>query len=269
MSNKNQQLSNEQWQEMLNWMKNYMKSFYSADQSIQEGILIKEKHTMQVVKIAEQLADHLKLNQHDTLLAKIIALFHDVGRFHQFAVYRTFNDAASENHALLGIQVMQNLACIQALSEQERRLIKFAVKNHNAKQIEITDDKKALYFAKFIRDADKLDIFRVLRPYLTQNDLEPCSDEFIRQFQTGGQCDYRKMRTQNDRKLVRLLWLYDVNFTWTLQKIVNHGYVDEIINSLPQTDDMQKGFTVLHNYIETKLMQSDSSLADYCGFCGS
>lgn len=39
----------------------------------------------------------------------MIGLFHDVGRFYQFTVYRTFNDALSENHAKLGLKVIKDL----------------------------------------------------------------------------------------------------------------------------------------------------------------
>lgn len=66
------------------------------DAQIVDGIILKEKHTWKVVKNCENLAKHLNLNEHDSLLAKMIGLFHDVGRFYQFTVYRTFNDALSE-----------------------------------------------------------------------------------------------------------------------------------------------------------------------------
>ena len=112
----------ELWQEMSSWMTTYMKSFYSPeaaktakshleiksaktiffdDAQIVDGIILKEKHTWMVVKNCENLAKHLNLNEHDSLLAKMIGLFHDVGRFYQFTVYRTFNDALSENHGTL------------------------------------------------------------------------------------------------------------------------------------------------------------------------
>lgn len=239
-------------------MLSYMKSFHTNNLQVDLGITIKETHTLKVADNAEALARRLNLAEHDVLLAKIIGLFHDVGRFKQFSVYKTFNDAASENHALLGLKILKEKRLLVQLPEDERQLIEFAIKNHNTKAIEKTDSKRRLLFAKIIRDADKLDIFRVLRPYLTFDDKEPCSDFFIKQFQDGGQCDYTMIRTQNDRKLVRLLWLYDVNFAWTLGKITEQGYVNEIISALPQTENMQKGFGLLKKYIEKKLQQRDA-----------
>ena len=70
-------------------------------------------------------------------------------------------------------------------------------------------------------------------------------------FVAGKQCDYTKMRTQDDRKLVRLMWVYDVYFAWSLQQIV------EIINNLVQDEKMMQGITRLRNYIQEKLQTKD------------
>ena len=124
--------------------------------------------------------------------------------------------------------------------------------------------------AKIIRDADKLDIYRVLRPYLTGNsgdgapnfvkvDASPeVSPEFVEIFVAGEQADYRKIVTHGDRKLVRLLWIYDINFSWTLQRIVEAGYVDEIIASLrPQNERMEMGIRRLKDYVKEKCASED------------
>ena len=65
------------------WMDEYMKSFYEADEDVMLGIKTKEMHTGYVTAYARQLAEHLELNRHDVLLAELIGLFHDVGRFRQ------------------------------------------------------------------------------------------------------------------------------------------------------------------------------------------
>ena len=40
--------------------------------------------------------------------ARAAALLHDAGRFQQYAEYKTFSDALSEDHAELGVKVIQN-----------------------------------------------------------------------------------------------------------------------------------------------------------------
>ena len=266
----------ELWQEMSSWMTTYMKSFYSPeaaktakshleiksaktiffdDAQIVDGIILKEKHTWMVVKNCENLAKHLNLNEHDSLLAKMIGLFHDVGRFYQFTVYRTFNDALSENHAKLGLKVIKDLPFMAKLDEEDLATLKFAIGNHNAKEIEPTENQRHLAFAKLIRDADKIDIYRVLKPFLGPTDGTGCSPDFVDLFVAGKQCDYTKMRTQDDRKLVRLMWVYDVYFAWSLKQIID--YIEDIINNLVQDEKMMQGITRLRNYIQEKLQTKD------------
>ena len=55
--------------EMHVWMTAYMKSFYTADEEVMQGIRIKMIHTGYVTKIARELAQHLKLTTHDVQLA--------------------------------------------------------------------------------------------------------------------------------------------------------------------------------------------------------
>lgn len=65
------------------------------------------------------------------------------------------------------------------------------------------------------------------------------------------------MRTQDDRKLVRLMWVYDVYFAWSLQQIIEQNYIEDIINNLVQDEKMMQGITRLRNYIQEKLQTKD------------
>ena len=157
---------------MHEWMTAYMKSFYSDDAQVQQGILIKERHTGYVTANCVELAKFLRLPTHDVELAEIIGLFHDVGRFRQYSVYKTFNDADSEDHADLGIKVIAELNFFRELAATDYELVKFTIQNHNKKIVAPTDDARKMLFAKIIRDADKLDIYRVLEPFLAQDNAD-------------------------------------------------------------------------------------------------
>ena len=157
---------------MHDWMSRYMKSFYSDDAQVQQGILIKETHTGYVTANCIELAKFLKLSTHDTELAEIIGLFHDVGRFRQYSIYKTFNDADSEDHADLALKVIDELEFFKELSAQDYDVVRFAIQNHNKKTVAPCDDERKILFAKLIRDADKLDIYRVLEPFLAQANVD-------------------------------------------------------------------------------------------------
>ena len=247
---------------MHKWMSDYMRSFYSDDEEVQLGITIKETHTGYVTTNSIELAKFLKLNQHDIELAEIIGLFHDVGRFRQYSIYKTFNDADSEDHADLGLKVIDELDFFKEISDVDNDLIHFAIKNHNKKIIEPTDDERKILFAKIIRDADKLDIYRVLQPYLAQENADKMpkfikgkeraeiSEDFVKKFVAGEQVDYREIRTNGDRKIVRLMWLYDVNYSWTMKKIVERGYIENIVDALPMNEDVAKGVKRLREHVK-------------------
>ena len=255
--------------EMHHWMNKYMKSFYSDDEEVQRGILIKEKHTGCVTANCVELARHLKLSEHDSELAEIIGLFHDVGRFRQYSIYKTFNDAESEDHADLGLKVIDELEFFNRLSPVDNEIVHFAIGNHNKKNIAPTDDPKKLLFAKIIRDADKLDIYRVLEPYLAQENVDKMpnfikgrspeiSPDFVENFVAGNQADYRKIRTNGDRKIVRLMWIYDINFAWTMRKILERGYIEKIIGALPSDQNIERGIERLREHVE-KICRAENS----------
>ena len=256
--------------EMHAWMNDYMRSFRTDDPDVMLGIRLKEIHTGYVTANARALAKHLGCNAHDVALAEIIGLFHDVGRFRQYAVYQTFNDAQSEDHAELGLKVLaEEVDFLARLRPQDADIVRFSIKYHNKKEIAPTDDERKLFFAKLIRDADKLDIYRVLLPFLAPDAAEKAphfvpsdaaqevSPEFVADFAAGRQADYYRLRTHGDRKVVRLLWLYDINFVWTLRKIRERGYVEAFIASLPHEEGIDEGIKRLRSYIACRCMEED------------
>ena len=240
----------------------YMRSFYTEDEEVQQAIRMKEVHTGYVTSIAVELAKHLRLSAHDVQLAEIMGLFHDVGRFRQFTLYRTFNDAVSEDHAALGLKVLDELPFLARLVPEDEALVRFSILNHNKKTIAPTKDVRELFFARLLRDADKLDIFRVLRPFLAPPDGTGVSPDFLEKFIAGEQVDYTKIRTMDDRKLVRLMWVYDVNFSWTLQRVKERGYIEDIIAHLPEDSRMALGIERLHAYVEKKCAEEDAAPAE-------
>lgn len=255
--------------EMHRWMVSYMRSFRTHDPEVMRGIQFKEIHTGYVTAHARALAKNLGCHAHDMAIAEIIGLFHDVGRFRQYARYRTFNDAASEDHAELGLKVLAEENILAPLSDVDAEAVRFAIKYHNKKKIAPTRDERKLFFAQVIRDADKLDIYRVLLPFLTPEGAEKApnfvpsdaaqevSPDFVADFAAGRQADYYRLRTNGDRKIVRLMWIYDINFMWTLRRIVERGYVDTFIASLPAQAGIAEGVAKLRAYIDRYCAQND------------
>ncbi len=255
--------------EMHEWMTSYMKSFYTEDAEVMKGIRIKEVHTGYVTANAVALAKSLGLSQRDVQLAEVMGLFHDVGRFRQYSLYQTFNDALSEDHAELGLKVLSELPFLGRLAPEEASLVRFAISRHNKKEIG-PGTPREIAFAKLLRDADKLDIYRVLEPFLAPDGAKDApkfmqadasnlvSPYFVRALTEGLQADYKEIKTHGDRKVVRLLWLYDINYNWTMREIVKRGYVEKIIGYLPEQAELAPGVARLRAYIKERSGQADT-----------
>lgn len=226
--------------DLYHWFNNYVKSFYTSDKEIQSMVSVKEEHTQLVAVHCRKLAEFLTLTPEDVVLAEAVGLCHDVGRFKQATLYRTFQDPVSVNHGLLGVKELKSEGIDQRLNSTVWKTLAFAVSCHNAAVIPGHPAEKPLLFAKLVRDADKLDIYRVLPPKPATGG---CSPELVAAMLAGRQLDYREIKTPDDRKLILLSWIYDVNFPWTLRQINSQGYIDALFDAItpsPQLTEIRR-----------------------------
>jgi HD superfamily phosphodiesterase len=150
-------------QRLKDWFSRYCSSFSTSVEEDQRNIVLKEVHTHKVCANARLIAQDLSLGGRETLLAEIVALLHDVGRFPQYRKYKTFRDSISENHAVLGAKVLLEQGVLRDFPKREQDIIVRAVTLHNVLTVPEGLDDDTLLFVKLIRDADKLDIWRVFQ----------------------------------------------------------------------------------------------------------
>jgi hypothetical protein len=94
--------------------------------------------------------------------AETAALFHDIGRFEQLVRYGTFSDHHSVNHAELGVSVLESEGVLAGLQPEDRDGLGRVIRNHNRFAISEGESGFHLAQSRLLRDADKLDIFRIL-----------------------------------------------------------------------------------------------------------
>ena len=82
----------------------HAQAFLAGSEEDARNVRIKIDHSLRVLGKAEALTRAEGLPASLAEQAWLAALYHDVGRFDQYARYRTFSDAASENHARLGVR---------------------------------------------------------------------------------------------------------------------------------------------------------------------
>lgn len=250
------------------WFSDFCRSFYSAHEEDQRNILLKEEHTHNVCENMRLIAGEMPLKHEEALLAEAIALFHDIGRFPQYAEYKTFRDALSVNHAALGARILAEKGVLANLSEKEQGLVLQAVKFHNAYTLPVIADKDALLFLKLIRDADKLDIWRVFVEYYESSVEERASAvglglpdgagysaEVLSSIFEKRVVSLSSLKTLDDFKLLQLSWIYDLNFDASLKLLLARNYIDRIVKTLPQSDEVRRVPPFLREYIQQRLQK--------------
>jgi len=248
------------------WFAGYVSGFYSDDPDYNYLIRLKEEHTIRVCCNIAMLGKELGLSDQDMVLAETIALFHDIGRFKQYAVHHTFNDFVSENHARLGLRQIAMYGLLSASTTAEKRLITKAVAYHNAATLPVNEDDNTLFFMRLIRDADKLDIWKLFIDYCNEREKKHNSaielglpDDPIYSQRVIESLKQRRfvlmqdLKTLNDFKLLQIGWVYDLNFVPSFQTVQKRKYIEKLKETLPQSKEIKEAVQLAHDHINSFL----------------
>jgi putative nucleotidyltransferase with HDIG domain len=248
------------------WFEEYVSSFYSDDPDYNQLIRLKEEHTMRVCCNIAMLGKELGLSDQNMVLAETIALFHDIGRFKQYKTYRTFNDFVSENHAKLGLRQIAIHRVLSACTTAEKRLITRAIAYHNAATLPVNENGNTLFFMRLIRDADKLDIWKLFIDYCNERkkkhrsaielglpDDPIYSQKIIESLKQRRVVLMRDLKTLNDFKLLQIGWVYDLNFVPSFQTVQNRKYIEKLEETLPKSKEIKEAVQQVHDHVNSFL----------------
>ena len=219
---------------------------YLKDYDIEDGnIKLKIKHTYEVVNKSEYIAKGLGLNQENIELAKLIALLHDIGRFEQVKQTNDFLDSNDFEHANYGVKVLFEDDLIRKFIENNKydNIIKKAIYNHNKYKIEENLNDAELLHSKIIRDADKLDNFRVKETEHFKNifpskynpqtiNFELISPKVYNDFMSHRCIKLEDRQTQIDFWVCVIAFIFDLNFDISLKYIKQNNYIDILIDRI-------------------------------------
>ena len=219
---------------------------YLKDYDIEDGnIKLKIKHTYEVVNKSEYISKGLGLNQENIELAKLIALLHDIGRFEQVKQTSDFLDGKDFDHANYGIKVLFEDNLIRKFIEDNQydNIIKKAIYNHNKYKIEENLNNAELLHSKIIRDADKLDNFRVKETEHFSNifpskynpktiNFESISPKVYNDFMSQKCIKLEDRQTQIDFWVCVIAFIFDLNFDISLKYVKENDYIDILIDRI-------------------------------------
>jgi len=228
---------------------------------------LKFDHSRRVAFEAREIAVDLGWNEPDTLMAEIIGLLHDVGRFSQYQEFRTYFDPKSVNHGCRGFQVLSNSDWLAGLSSAENHLILESVRLHNRHQLPEDMSADLRRFVHLVRDADKLDIFFVLNRAIEEETLKdnpeiiwnlprdiPPSQAILDDLQNCRQARYENVKSQADFCLLQLCWIYDLNYVSTIRKVADREVVDQIASALPFRDGLEEAIQHLKQFMQKAVL---------------
>lgn len=227
------------------WFDGYVHAFYDTDSEGLKNIKLKVEHTKKVCEIMDLLTAGENLPEDDRRIAAAVALLHDVGRFPQYRRWRTFRDSDSDNHARMAIDVIREHKLLDGLVENERLLIQEAVRFHNLLELPDWVSTQDRMFMSLIRDADKLDIWRVFvelyaKPSDEQAsaaclglpDLPEYTDACVKDLLEKRVVRLENCRVLNDFKLIQISWALDLNFTTSYRLLLKRNYLQRVSETL-------------------------------------
>lgn len=243
-------MNNLQLCDITDWFNGYVESFSAKDGSLPPPLKMKVEHSRRVADNARLLAGNLKWSPEKGNCAEALGWLHDVGRFSQFAEFGTFSDAGSINHGIRGWEVVRESGILCTVARDEQEVLLDGIRCHNVKTIPDHLAEPSLRFAKLIRDADKLDIYRFvidsvelngfqeLPNMLPQIDLKgPVNPKLIREIATFRSCSIENVLSLADFLLMQLSWIHDLNYPATFRLIVERNMIGKLESQLP--DDRQ------------------------------
>jgi hypothetical protein len=232
------------------WFADFTSRYNDERPERQRNIDLKIEHTYKVRGVIQRLATSLQMHPDECNLASAIAICHDVGRFPQYLQFGTFNDASSVNHAILSVQTLKTENVLDALPPNLQQILFQSVGLHNVFQVPPNLSFELRKFVSLIRDADKLDIWRVIIEYCSSPredrasavvwelpDTGYCSEDAIAEVVSGKMLDRRFLKTADDFKLLQLSWVFDLNFADSFRILKKCGYIEKLASYLPENQN--------------------------------
>ena len=203
----------------------------------------KLSHTFFVVENSSYLGDKLGLSNEDVELAKLIALFHDFGRFYEARDYKSFREELIKmDHASLSVKLLFDEGLIREFVSDNKydSVMRTAIGEHSKYILDTSGmSKEEELHSKLIRDADKLDTLRskivsdiYTMANITEDDIinSIVSDNIFNDFMN------EKTILSSDRKTGLDIWvsyiafIFGLYFKESLDLVREKGYVDALID---------------------------------------
>ena len=242
----------------------YVKQYNMED----EKIRLKAEHTYRVSDLCERIAKSLTLEQAEVDLAWLLGMLHDIGRFEQVRRYGTFSDAMSVDHAQFGADLLFREGLLDIfvpgyqvqMTEDEIRILEISIRNHSGFRLPESLRDIERDYCNLLRDADKIDIFRV-NCDTPMEDIYNVSSEELKQARVSDEVKecfknrtavFRPLRkTAVDYLVGHICLVFELQYPISRKIAREQGYLDRMLEFRSCDPETQAWFEYMKQTLQT------------------
>lgn len=227
------------------------------------NVNIKSKyfHSLKVMEMCKELASGLgKFDEEEIAVCELIGLFHEIGSFSKSPDFHI--DGEVEDYYDKTIDILFNKKLIREISSDTKydNIIKLAIFAYDKEGFPSNISEKEKYMIAIIKDAHKLDSFRLFinYPYIDTRIKSYPSNLVYEDFKRYKTISPKMSDNAADSVLVVLSNMYSFSYRYSYYVLKQNKYIERIIDMLTfDSKDFEKFFkaimVVLGNYVDGKI----------------
>lgn len=272
---------------VINAFAEYVRNYDPSD----EKIKLKIDHTYRVAGLCQRIAESLGLSEPDVDIAWLLGMLHDIGRFEQIRRFGTFNDAQSVDHAEFGADLLFREGLIRKFAEgyyeecelarsgneeaeqiiknnehhnKDTGLLEMAIRQHNKYRVKEDLTERQRMFCDILRDADKVDIFKVNADIPMEIIYDVTTEELKNGIITKEVLEsfYKKetvlksvRRSAVDHIVGHISLLFELVYKESYRQAKEHGYVYKLLDFKSDVPEVNAEFGDMRKYVDEFLME--------------
>ena len=272
---------------VINAFAEYVRNYDPSD----EKIKLKIDHTYRVAGLCQRIAESLGLSEPDVDIAWLLGMLHDIGRFEQIRRFGTFNDAQSVDHAEFGADLLFKEGLIRKFAEgyyeecelaepenqedeqiiknnehhnKDTGLLEMAIRQHNKYRVKEDLTERQRMFCDILRDADKVDIFKVNADIPMEIIYDVTTEELKNGIITKEVLEsfYKKetvlksvRRSAVDHIVGYISLLFELVYKESYRQAREQGYVYKLLDFKSDVPEVNAEFDDMRKYVDEFLME--------------
>lgn len=272
---------------VINAFAEYVRNYDPSD----EKIKLKIDHTYRVAGLCQRIAESLGLIESDVDIAWLLGMLHDIGRFEQIRRFGTFNDAQSVDHAEFGADLLFKEGLIRKFAEgyyeecelvrsgneeaeqiiknnehhnKDTGLLEMAIRQHNKYRVKEALTERQRMFCDILRDADKVDIFKVNADIpmeiiydVTTEELKNgvITKEVLESFYKKETVLKSVRRSAVDHIVGHISLLFELVYKESYRQAKEQGYIYKLLDFKSDVPEVNAEFDDMRKYVDEFLME--------------